>query len=254
MGKAQAFLSNKLGHRVFGYDIKKVKCEFATIVKEPVVDVDINFICVNESSVEQALLAMVRDGVDGLYVIKSTTFPGTTYRLSRKYGVHICHNPEFLREKHAFRDIENPSCVVIGGCCKTHIDRLKQFYMPLKVPIIATEPTVSEVAKIVLNAYFSTQITFWNEVHELCRVFGVDTKRIADIVGLDSRVSLYGRDFFGLPFGGRCLPKDLNQLIMCFELCGTNPILFKAVKEYNERFKSTMHACVPVQEVGGKNK
>ena len=238
VGKAQAFLSDRLGHTVFGYDIKNVRCEFATILKEPVADVDINFICVNESSVEHAIKTMVRGGVDGLHVIKSTTSPGTTQKLSKKYGVHICHIPEFLREEHAFRDIENPSCVVIGGCCKRHINLLKQFYMPLKVPIIITEPTGSEVAKLTLNAYLSTQITFWNEVHELCEHLDVDTKRIADIVGLDSRVSLYGTDFFGLPFGGKCLPKDLNQFIVCFELCGTDPILFRAVKEYNERFKS----------------
>jgi len=55
------------------------------------------------------------------------------------------------------------------------------------------------------------------------------------LVRADSRVSAYGTTKFGEPFGGKCLPPNLDQLIDAFRSQGLNPLLFEAVKKYNQR-------------------
>ena len=60
---------------------------------------------------------------------------------------------------------------------------------------------------------------------------------VAELVRADRRVSAYGTSKFGQPFGGKCLPSNLDQLISAFRSQGLNPLLFEAIKKYNLRLK-----------------
>ena len=175
--------------------------------------------------------------MNGLYVIKSTVFPGTTSGLMSRHNTHICHNPEFLREKTAFEDVINPNAIVIGSCCEEHGNLLKSFYEPLGRPAIFTQPTVSEIVKVTLNSYFASLISFWNEIDILCKAVGVSTEEVAAIARSEPRVSAYGTAFFGQPFGGKCLPKDLNQAIKLCQQYDVNPMLLNAVRTFNGRLE-----------------
>jgi UDPglucose 6-dehydrogenase len=230
VGSAQAFLMRRLKHEVFIYDPYKGKNSIERRV-------DITFICTPEQNVEEAIQKLLAEGVEGLYVIKSTVPVGITEKLMEKYKVHICHNPEFLREKHAIEDVMNPDRIIIGECCWRHGEILQELYSPLGKPIYRTKPMVSELAKLVSNAYLSTLITFWNEVFLLAEKLKVDVGEVAELVCSDSRMSRYGTSKFGEPFGGKCLPKDLEHLINIFHQEGLNPILFSAVKRFNEGLK-----------------
>lgn len=233
VGKAQAHLMRKMGHKVTGYDVKMVNFPEIQVTNEPVMDADITFICPPEKAVPSVLDYLVKSQVHNPYVIKSTIPPGTSQTLMQEYGVHICHNPEFLREETAFEDVMEQKFIVIGECCPEHGDLLSEVYAPLGAKMIRTKPNISETAKLVINNYLSTLITFWNEVDKLCSILRVETKDVADIVKNDERVSEYGTSFFGQPFGGKCLPKDLNQLLTLCYSRGFNPKLFEAIKEIN---------------------
>jgi len=232
---AIAYLFNKLGHEVLVHDIQPKESPYGEFVETIQTEVDVTFICTSEACVEEVVHSLKKADAKGLYVIRSTTPPETTVDLMEEYGRHICHNPEFLRERYALQDVENPPMVLIGYCCKKHGDWLRSLYEPLKRPIFLTDPTTSEITKLAINAYLSTLITFWNEIHELCSTFGSSTELVATIAKSDPRISRYGTLFFGKKFGGKCLPKDLNQLINVLRKHRLNPILFEAVKEYNDR-------------------
>jgi len=235
VGKAQAFLLNKLGHVVYGYDIKAVQPEpYFTLCNEPIQDIDITFICTPEQNVEDTIKTLTLNNVKGLFTIKSTVPVGTTKDLIKKYDCHICHNPEFLREKHYLDDVMNPDRIVIGQCCKEHGQLLADLYSPLGKSIFLTMPIVSELAKLISNVYLSTLITFWNEMAELTEKLNVDIKEVAELVCADHRMSHYGTVKFGEPFEGKCLPKDVDQLINIFRQNKLNPSLFEAVKKVNE--------------------
>lgn len=226
VGVATAYLFSKLAHEVFGYDIKRVKNVYAKILKEPLTNIDITFICVNENDLEQVIKTLIDHGVPHPYVIRSTVKPGTTDTLMKKYGIHLIHNPEFLREKYAFHDVMKPSRIIIGQCCQTHGSFLRELYEPLGRPIYITSPTVSELVKLTVNLLRMNIITFWNSIHSICTSLNVDTKLVAELVDQVKTIGEYeGRDwgirFFGKRFAGKCFPENLNQIL---EFCSQHNI------------------------------
>jgi nucleotide sugar dehydrogenase len=233
VGTAQAYLVSHLGHDVVGVDRNRTTSEIARMAREAEKDVDLTFICTQEAFVEDVVNDLVQKKVRTPYVIKSTVPSGTTRRVSEKFGIHICHNPEFLRENTAMDDVTHPHVVVIGQCCAEHGNLLKSLYSPLGCPVIITHPTVSETVKLTLNSYLATLISFWNEVNEISNALGISTAEVAQIVKQNPRVSSYGTEFFGSPFGGKCLPKDLNQLIAVGIQAGVKPELLEAIRDFN---------------------
>ncbi|MCW4046750.1 MAG: hypothetical protein NWE99_04200 [Candidatus Bathyarchaeota archaeon] len=232
VGKAQAFLLQKLKHEVFIFD----PYIFPSITA-PEESVDLTFICTPENAVDESVQTLIKKHVKGLYVIKSTVPVGTTEALMKKYSVHITHNPEFLRENSACEDVENPDRIIIGQCCKEHGEQLASLYSPMKKPVYITDPTTSEAAKLLSNSHLAMLITFWNEANELAQKLGLNIRELAEMVTADSRISSYGTSKFGEPFGGKCLPANLDQLITAFHSAGLNPLLFEAIKNYNQRLR-----------------
>ncbi len=233
VGTAQAYLASHLGHEVLGYNPGKSSSPYAKMFRDLQTEVDITFLCTPEAIIESSIEALVRNKVKGVYVIKSTVPSRTTEILSQKYNVHIAHNPEFLRESVSLEDIIHPHVVVIGECCSEHADILKNFYQPLGCPIVVTQPTVSETVKLSLNSYLATLITFWNQIDEMAKALGISTQEVARITRYNPRVSAYGTAFFGAPFGGKCLPKDLDQTIQVSREAGVNPRFLESVRDFN---------------------
>lgn len=237
VGTAQAYLSKNLGHHVVGYDVRPISHPYCEINDCYDRDVDITFICTPESVVEDVVSNLVDIGYKETISVRSTMPIGTTKELSNRFNVHICHNPEFLKEETYLEDIMNPNMIIIGECCKKHGDILEEFYMPIDKPIIRVDVTTSELIKLTNNTYLSTLITFWNEIDELCDKLNINTKDISNIISNDPRISSYGHDFFGTPYGGKCLPKDVEHLIAGFRSQGLNPKLFEACESFNDYLK-----------------
>ena len=240
VGNATAYLFHLSGYYVVGYDIDPKKTspyidERAETIEDVGYTCHITFIATPEHTIEEVIKELVNTAT--IPVIRSSTIPGTTKTLTQKYSKHICHNPEFLREATALQDILNPDRIIIGACCANHAQLLKAIYRDIhpKTPIYVTNPTTSELVKLVNNAYLATLISFWNEVAEITEKLNVDTHEVAHLVGLDKRVSPYGKTFFKKPYGGKCLPKDLNHLIdLCHKL-NINPAIFEAVRKINRK-------------------
>lgn len=232
VGKAQEFLLRKLGHTVNVYD------PYVLPESKLLVDADLTFICTRETAAEGVLENLIKEGVNGLYVVKSTVPVGTTRALIEKHKIHLCQNPEFLREKTAFEDVLDPDRIVIGQCCEEHGRLLADLYTPLGKPIYLTDIGTSELVKLTVNSYLAMLITFWNEIHELSSKLGMDTKKVAEIVCSDHRISRYGTSKFGEPFGGSCLPKDLDHLIKVFYDVGLKPSILETIKDLNQGMKN----------------
>ena len=232
VGKAQTFLLQKLGHEVFFFDPY-----LFPEIESPERNVELTFICTPEHAVDESVQNLISEQVQGLCVIKSTVSVGTTEALTKKYDLHIAHNPEFLRENYANEDVLNPDRIIIGKCCNEHTEKLVSLYAPMNKPIFVTDSTTSEAVKLLSNSYLAVLITFWNEATALARKLGVNINEVAELVRADHRVSAYGTSKFGQPFGGKCLPSNLDQLIDAFQSEGLNPLLFETIKKYNLRLQ-----------------
>jgi len=226
VGKATADVLQRLGHQVVGTDCG-----------EPIGASEVYFVCTPEDAVESAIITLSRGEVLNelsLVVIRSTTLPGTTKGLAEKYHMHICHQPEFLREATLISDELNPWRIVIGECCQQHGRFLEQLWEPLRCPIIRVDTVTSEIVKLACNVHLATLISFWNEICEICLKLGVNSHVVGKVSSLDPRISSYGATMHGKPFGGRCLPKDLRRLIEFSHRLGCKVPLLGATQEVNE--------------------
>ncbi len=240
VGTAQAYLAKKLGHNVIGYDPQKSSHPYCKANESLDRNADLTFLCAPESEAPRIIENLVKIGHKGLIVIKSTVPVGTTKEMSEKYNIHVSHNPEFLREKTAIEDVMKPSRVVIGECCAEHGDMLRKFYEPLNSYTYMTDSTTSEVIKLVSNSFRAVTITFWNEIAILCANKGIDVKEVSNICDSAKLIGeweggQWGTKYFGQPYDGKCLPKDIRHLINTFREIGENPKLFDACEAFNNK-------------------
>jgi len=66
----------------------------------------------------------------------------------------------------------------------------------------------AEIAKIAINSYVTTKISFSNQISEICeKVPGTSAVNVLDAIGSDSRI---GQSYLkqGTSYGGPCFPRD----------------------------------------------
>lgn len=208
------------GHRIIGRD--KGDCPQKS---------NVAFICVPEAFMEVACRETA--GYTGFMVVRSTVVPGTCKTLQITVGKHICHNPEFLREATAVQDVFNPSYVLIGRCCPEHGEVLRRLYEPAQVKIVVTNTVTTELVKVTINNYLACLVSFWNEMEAIAQASGVSGHRVGAIATLDPRVVGYGARYHH-KFAGKCLPKEVEQMLSYAKAKGVSVQLLEAIKEVNE--------------------
>jgi UDPglucose 6-dehydrogenase len=155
-------------------------------------------------------------------VLTSTVLPGATRHglvpiLEQHSGKRggadfgVCYGPEFIALGSVIRDFLDPDFLLVGELDASSGEHLAACYreiMPLSTPIKRMSLENAELAKISVNAFVTTKITFANMLAELCAAIpGGDVDVVSDAIGADSRI---GRKYLtgGLGFGGPCFPRD----------------------------------------------
>lgn len=222
---------------------------------------EVSFICVGTPSREDGSIDLsqieaasrsiglaLRDNDEyDLVVVKSTVVPGTTENLvvptlekssKKKAGVNfgVCMNPEFLREGQAVQDFLFPkeTGIVIGQLDERSGDLLQDLYKGFDAEILRTSITVAEMTKYARNAYLAKDVSFANEMANICQKLGVDYLEVKRGMEMDSRI---GRGRFldaGAGFGGSCFPKDVKALMAKANEIGLDPKILRATLDVNE--------------------
>ena len=168
------------------------------------------------------------------YVIKPLLEKSSGKRCGSEFG--LCYSPEFIALGSVLRDFLNPDLLLIGECDSVAGDRLAAFYretMRIDAPTARMAPVNAELAKIALNTYITTKITFANLLAELCeRLPGGDVDAVTQALGLDKRIgSKYLKGALG--YGGPCFPRDNNALARLLEEMGVSADLPRTVDRLN---------------------
>jgi UDPglucose 6-dehydrogenase len=178
-------------------------------------------------------------------VTKSTVPVGTAARVREviesrtEHRVHVCSNPEFLKEGAAVEDFMRPDRVVLGVESEKARSMLGELYEPFVRtgnPIIFMDIRSAELTKYAANAMLATRISFMNEVARVCELTGADVSHVRRGVGSDRRI---GPTFLfpGPGYGGSCFPKDVKALLRTAEEQGYDFKILRAVEEVNEAQK-----------------
>jgi UDPglucose 6-dehydrogenase len=178
-------------------------------------------------------------------VTKSTVPVGTAAKVDEVIGqharwpVHVCSNPEFLKEGAAVEDFMRPDRVVLGVSTDHARSILAELYAPFVrtgKPILFMDVASAELTKYAANAMLAARISFMNEIANLCERVGANVDLVRKGIGSDSRI---GAAFLfpGPGYGGSCFPKDVKALVRTSRTCGAPLGVLEAVEAANERQK-----------------
>lgn len=191
------------------------------------------WICTGQ--VDDALESIGKDELENsIIVIRSNIAPGELDFYKDKYKVKkIAHI--------VIGDMFNPDRIVVGLPEKGMIEntevrfKLQSLFESVNVPFLVTDSTTSAIIKLVSNAWLSTQISFWNEIKSLCGECKINAQYVSNAVTMDKRISKYGSNMLGEPFGGMC--QDLQSLITQFTCRNIFPLLLDSVRNINEELE-----------------
>ena len=189
---------------------------------------------------------------ESIVITKSTVPVGTAVQVRAAIEavtdvpVHVCSNPEFLKEGAAVDDFMKPDRVVLGVESDFAADTLRDLYSPFVRTgneIIMMDIASAEITKYAANAMLATRISFMNSVARLCEAAGADIGKVRLGVGTDSRI---GPSFLfpGCGYGGSCFPKDVKALIRTARQFGTDASILEAVEDVNEAQKHMLLEAV----------
>ena len=190
-------------------------------------------------------------------VTKSTVPVGTAAKVRAviekhtDFPVHVCSNPEFLKEGAAVDDFMKPDRVVIGVDSEYAKTLLTDLYAPFVrtgKPILFMDVASAEITKYAANAMLATRISFMNMIGRLCDAVGADVNLVRQGIGSDERI---GASFLfaGAGYGGSCFPKDVKALLHTLEQKGLDAGILKAVDGLNETQKHVV-LDIAIRELG----
>jgi UDPglucose 6-dehydrogenase len=185
--------------------------------------------------------AMPADGPEKIVITKSTVPVGTAARVQetiRKHTsrpVHVCSNPEFLKEGAAVQDFMKPDRVVVGVASDYAREKLGELYSPFVrtgKPILFMDIASAEITKYAANAMLATRISFMNMMAALCETVGADVAHVRQGVGTDDRIGPAFL-FAGIGYGGSCFPKDVKALVHTLSSLGIDASILDGVERVN---------------------
>lgn len=183
-----------------------------------------------------------------LVTISSTVMPGScqgeiTHALERAsgkkcgegFGVAYC--PEFVALGNCIAGFKRPDFVLIGesdGKAGATLENLYSRFVSPDVPKVRMSLVNAELAKISLNCYVTTKISFANQLAEICeKIPGADVDAVTRAIGIDSRI---GHKYLrgATSYGGECFPRDVRAMLALARKLGIKLPLPEAVNTINE--------------------
>jgi UDPglucose 6-dehydrogenase len=207
--------------------------------------------------------ALADKGAYHVVVMTSTVLPGSMRHgllpvleqasgktAGRDFG--LCYSPEFIALGSVIRNFLHPDFTLVGELDRRSGDALERAYaeiMPDQPPCQRMSIENAELAKVALNAYVTTKITFANMLADLCeRIPGGDVDVVTNALGLDQRI---GRKYLtgALGYGGPCFPRDNVALAFMARALGTRAPLSETTDQVNralaERAVERVKAIIP---------
>jgi UDPglucose 6-dehydrogenase len=195
--------------------------------------------------------------------ITSTVMPGSTggeiraaleVSSGRRVGetVGLTYNPEFIALGSVVRDLLHPDMLLIGESDPRAGDVLEAAYRvtldPLP-PVRRMNWVNAELAKIAVNTFVTTKISYANMLAEICEHLpGADVDVVTRALGEDSRIgSKYLRGALG--YGGPCFPRDNIAFAGLARRLGSSAEIAEATDTINRRQVDRVVALV--RRLGG---
>jgi len=166
-------------------------------------------------------------------------------------GFGVAMNPEFLRAVSNEQDFARPWITVLGTADRRTAELLDTLYAPFGALIVRCTPTEAEMIKYVNNVYNAVKISYFNEVHQICKALGIDSNLVSATVARSAESMwnpLYGTRG-GVPYGGACLPKDTTAFMQFAREHGFEHLMLEATIAVNDRLERAVPAVASPDKI-----
>jgi nucleotide sugar dehydrogenase len=208
---------------------QKYPMEFSTEISEA----DLSIILVNTptsyAGYDHSILESVLATVKGPVIVTCTVQPGFCDR----YNDRLIYNPLFVQIGNVIANLEAVTDVLIGDPSRSLGDFYRSLYGP-EVSLHYMSYMEAEVAKLSLNSFITTKISFANMVGDALRRVGQPADAVLNFIGSDGRVGPKCLKY-GWGYGGPCFPRDNRALSTFLRESGSYDYLPLAAHESNER-------------------
>jgi GDP-mannose 6-dehydrogenase len=215
-----------------------------------------------EAVVRQIGAALAESNQEYVIVVRSTLLPGVLEEqlgpaLEESSGsapghrIHLCNNPEFLRETTAIRDYDRPPFVLVGADDEAIAERVCVLYQRVGADPIVADTRTAALVKYACNAFHALKVVFANEIGTLAQSLETDGRKVMEIVCRDHHLNIspaYLRP--GFAFGGSCLPKDVRALTRLAEQRAIATELLSSLLPSNE--SHLRRAVRMIQQTGAR--
>ncbi len=201
-------------------------------------------------------------------VITSTVMPLSTEReitpaleaaSGRRVGgdIGLCYNPEFIALGSVLHDMTHPDLVLIGESdarAGRMLEALQRTFIPAGAEVRRMAWVNAEIAKIAVNTFVTTKISYANMLAELCeRLPGGDVDVVTTAIGVDKRIGhKYLRGAVG--YGGPCFPRDNAALAAAARQAGAHADIAAATDAINSRQVERVATIVKAHATPGRER
>ena len=165
-------------------------------------------------------------------------------------SIGLCYSPEFIALGSVIHDMRHPDFVLIGQSddrAGALFESVQRSMVGNTVPVRRMSLTNAELAKLAVNTFVTTKISYANMLAELCeRLPGADVDVVTEAIGNDRRIG--HRYFKGtVGYGGPCFPRDNVAFCAVAASVGLTADLAEATDTVNRRQPARLAAFVRAQ-------
>jgi UDPglucose 6-dehydrogenase len=231
-------------------------------VRDAVLATDVTFVIVDTPHKRQEIISaenvcevmngagtvLAEKGSRHLVVLVSTSYPGSIMKCviphlelsGKRCGIDFdfCYSPEFVMLGNVVQGFLRPDFTLIGEFDRRAGDRLQNLYEAFygaRTSHIRMNIASAEIAKLALNFSLVAKISCANFFAQLCeRTPGASSDDITRLLSSDRRI---GEGFLrgGMPYGGRCFPRDIEAITSIALSLEVDTGLPRAMASLNER-------------------
>lgn len=240
---AEPFVNNLLKNsKNFNVYFNIKECFVSDIIFIIVPTPSINSGKYNHENIDKIINELILFGIQTTtkyLVISSTVYPGycdEIYNKIKNYNYELIYNPEFIAQGSIINDQLSPDIILIGSYSKNAGNLLETIYKKMckNDPIICKMAIMeAEIAKIALNCYITTKISYANMVGDILKKFNLNPDIVLNSIGLDKRIGNICLKY-GFGFGGPCFPRDNKAFGLFCEENGVYPHISYATDKSNQ--------------------
>jgi UDP-glucose 6-dehydrogenase len=170
----------------------------------------------------------------GLVLIETTVTPGTTLEIQKrsKKDLLLCHSPVRGNITEGMKKGLLQYTKYIGPTSREAGLQAQEYYETLGMKTyLCHSPIETELGKLFETTYRGLMMSWFQEIHRICRKFGADYDRVVDFIGSTEREGKQARPVFhpGV-IGGHCIIQNAEKL-----LAACQSLFVDALLESNRR-------------------